>query len=177
MIRWMLKDDLDAVAELEQLSFSIPWSYENLEQGLSNGLDQYLVWEENGMAAGYINFRILAGEGEIERVAVHPLLRGRGFGRKLMEAMVEYASGQGVRDITLSLAALPLACSTKRSPWGTGASSMMMKRSSLFSHARTAGKYAGISFKVQKRASSIFLRPGPATSLFQTKRKLAFRPA
>ena len=103
MIRWMLKDDLDAVAELEQLSFSIPWSYENLEQGLSNGLDQYLVWEENGMAAGYINFRILAGEGEIERVAVHPLLRGRGFGRKLMEAMVEYASGQGVRDITLDV--------------------------------------------------------------------------
>ncbi len=97
------KDDLDAVAELEQLSFSIPWSYENLEQGLSNGLDQYLVWEENGMAAGYINFRILAGEGEIERVAVHPLLRGRGFGRKLMEAMVEYASGQGVRDITLDV--------------------------------------------------------------------------
>ena len=103
MIRWMLKDDLDAVAELEQLSFSIPWSYENLEQGLSNGLDQYLVWEENGMAAGHINFRILAGEGEIERVAVHPLLRGRGFGRKLMEAMVEYASGQGVRDITLDV--------------------------------------------------------------------------
>ena len=103
MIRWMLKDDLDAVAELEQLSFSIPWSYENLEQGLSNGLDQYLVWEENGMAAGYINFRILAGEREIERVAVHPLLRGRGFGRKLMEAMVEYASGQGVRDITLDV--------------------------------------------------------------------------
>lgn len=103
MIRWMLKDDLDAVAELEQLSFSIPWSYENLEQGLSNGLDQYLVWEENGMAAGYINFRIRAGEGEIERVAVHPLLRGRGFGRKLMEAMVEYASGQGVRDITLDV--------------------------------------------------------------------------
>ena len=103
MIRWLLKDDLDAVAELEQLSFSIPWSYENLEQGLSNGLDQYLVWEENGMAAGYINFRILAGEGEIERVAVHPLLRGRGFGRKLMEAMVEYASGQGVRDITLDV--------------------------------------------------------------------------
>lgn len=103
MIRWMLKDDLDAVAELEQLSFSIPWSYENLEQGLSNGLDQYLVWEENGMAAGYINFRILAGEGEIERVAVHPLLRGRGFGRKLMEAMVEYASGQGIRDITLDV--------------------------------------------------------------------------
>ena len=101
MIRWMLKDDLDAVAELEQLSFSIPWSYENLEQGLSNGLDQYLVWEENGMAAGYINFRIRAGE--IERVAVHPLLRGRGFGRKLMEAMVEYASGQGVRDITLDV--------------------------------------------------------------------------
>lgn len=103
MVRWMRKDDLDAVAEVEQLSFSIPWSYDTLKEGLSNGLDQYLVWEENGIAAGYINFRILAGEGEIERVAVHPLMRGRGYGRKLMEAMTEYASSQGVADITLDV--------------------------------------------------------------------------
>lgn len=103
MVRWMRKDDLDAVAELEQLSFSIPWSYETLKEGLSNGLDQYLVWEENGIAAGYINFRILAGEGEVERVAVHPLMRGRGFGRKLMDAMAEYTSSQGVTAITLEV--------------------------------------------------------------------------
>lgn len=105
MIRWMRKDDLDAVAELEQLSFSVPWSYESLEQGLSNGLDLYLVWEENGIAAGYINFRILTGEGEVQRVAVHPLLRGRGLGRKLMEAMAEYTSSQGITDLTLEVRA------------------------------------------------------------------------
>ena len=93
MVRWMREEDLDAVAELEQLSFSIPWSYE------------YLIFEENGKAAGYLNFRILAGEGEIERVAVHPQWRGRGFGRKLMEAMVEYASSQGVAEITLDVRA------------------------------------------------------------------------
>lgn len=103
MVRWMRKDDLDAVAELEQLSFSVPWSYETLKEGLSNGLDQYLVWEENGIAAGYINFRILAGEGEVERVAVHPLMRGRGFGRKLMDAMAEYTSSQGVTAVTLEV--------------------------------------------------------------------------
>ena len=44
MIRWMLKDDLDAVAELEQLSFSIPWSYENLEQGLWQGRVRSRGW-------------------------------------------------------------------------------------------------------------------------------------
>lgn len=103
MVRWMRKDDLDAVAELEQLSFSVPWSYETLKEGLSNGLDLYLVWEENGIAAAYVNFRILAGEGEIERVAVHPLFRGRGFGRKLMDAVAEYTSSQGVTEITLEV--------------------------------------------------------------------------
>ncbi len=103
MVRWMREEDLDAVAELEQLSFSIPWSREVLRQGFGGDLDQYLIFEENGKAAGYLNFRILAGEGEIERVAVHPQWRGRGFGRKLMEAMVEYASSQGVAEITLDV--------------------------------------------------------------------------
>ena len=103
MVRWMHKDYLDAVAELEQLSFSVPWSYKTLKEGLSNGLDLYLVWEENGIAAAYVNFRILAGEGEIERVAVHPLFRGRGFGRKLMDAVAEYTSSQGVMEITLEV--------------------------------------------------------------------------
>ncbi len=99
----MNKEDLEAVAELERLCFSVPWSFSVLEQGFSNGLDHYIVVEQYGNVAGYANFRIVAGEGEIERVAVHPEMRRQGFGRKLMERMVEYAKSQGVEDMTLDV--------------------------------------------------------------------------
>ena len=105
MVRWMDEKDLDAVAELEQLSFSVPWSRRLLEQGVLGGLDYYLIMEQEGAVAGYLNFRIVAGEGEIERVAVHPQMRGRGFGRKLMEAMEEFAVSKGVTDMTLDVRA------------------------------------------------------------------------
>lgn len=103
MVRWVNKDDLEAVAELERLCFSIPWSQAVLEEGFSNGLDRYVVAEQDGAVVGYANFRIVAGEGEIERVAVHPDMRRRGHGRKLMEAMVEYSRSQGVTDMTLDV--------------------------------------------------------------------------
>lgn len=103
MVRRMRREDLDAVAEIERLSFSLPWSRSMLEQGISNDLDHYLIIEKWGQLAGYINFRFLAGEGEIERIAVHPRFRGQGLGRKLMEAMEEYGKSQGVTDITLEV--------------------------------------------------------------------------
>lgn len=105
MIRWMDEKDLDAVAEIEKLSFSVPWSKRLLEQGLFSDLDYFLIVELEGRVAGYLNFRILAGEGEIERVAVHPQMRGRGFGRKLMEAMAEFSALKGVTDMTLDVRA------------------------------------------------------------------------
>lgn len=54
---------------------------------------------------GYANLRILAGEGEIERIAVDPAMRRHGVGRKLMEAMAAFASGEGVGDMTLEVRA------------------------------------------------------------------------
>ena len=103
MVRRMCKEDLDAVEEIEQLSFSVPWSRSMLTQGFLSALDHYLIIEKEGQPAGYINFRFLAGEGEIERIAVHPRFRGQGLGRKLMEAMEEYGESRGVTDFTLEV--------------------------------------------------------------------------
>ena len=103
MVRWVNRADLEAVAGLEELCFSIPWSRSAIEEAFSNELYRFVAVEERGSVVGYANFRIVADEGEIERVAVHPDSRRRGYGRKLMEAMVDYSRKKGVRDMTLDV--------------------------------------------------------------------------
>ena len=103
MVRWVNRADLEAVAGLEELCFSIPWSRSGIEEAFSNELYRFVAVEEKGSVVGYANFRMVADEGEIERVAVHPDFRRRGYGRKLMEAMVDYSRKKGVRDMTLDV--------------------------------------------------------------------------
>ena len=72
MIRRMEERDLAAVAELEKLCFSEHWSYHILESGIHSPYDVYYVFEQEGKILGYCNLRVLAGEGEVQRIAVHP---------------------------------------------------------------------------------------------------------
>lgn len=104
-IRLMERRDLDPVAGLEEVSFSEPWSWRLLEEGLSCPWDTYWVAEEEEDVIGYAALRILAGEGEIQRIAVHPSYRRQGVGKKLMEEMTSFATNQGVGDITLEVRA------------------------------------------------------------------------
>lgn len=103
MVRWVSREDLEAVARREELCFSIPWSKNAIEEAFSNELYRFVAVEEKGSVVGHANFRMVADEGEIERVAVHPDFRRRGYGRKLMEAMVDYSRKKGVRDMTLDV--------------------------------------------------------------------------
>lgn len=102
-VRLMEDRDLNAAAWLEQISFSQPWSFSLLKEGLLGGLDTYFVVEEGLGVTGYCCLRIIAGEGEIQRLAVDPQARRAGMGKKLMEAMVDFAIDQGVKDITLEV--------------------------------------------------------------------------
>ena len=102
-IRPMTAGDLHPVWRLEQQCFSDPWSMKLLADSLAGQYDRFFVAETEGRICGYGNLRIIAGEGEIERIAVDSRFRGRGIGRKLMERMEESAGEEGVRDITLEV--------------------------------------------------------------------------
>ena len=103
MIRPMEERDLPAVAELEKLCFSENWSYSILESGIHSPYDVYYVFDQDEKVLGYCNLRVLAGEGEVQRIAVHPDCRRLGIGRKMMDAMVEYAIREGVYAISLEV--------------------------------------------------------------------------
>lgn len=91
MIRRMTEADLEQVAELEQVCFSEPWSYALLKEGLPVVYDVYFVAVQEEQVQGYAVLRVLAGEGEIQRIAVLPACRKLGLGSELMAAMVTYA--------------------------------------------------------------------------------------
>ena len=105
VIRSMQKEDLPSVAGLEEQCFTVPWPENLLSQCLDSPLDQVWVLEEEGGIAGYCNLRIVAGEGELMRIAVHPAKRGRGYARELMEELEKHASENGAQSLSLEVRA------------------------------------------------------------------------
>ena len=71
-IRLMEEKDVKQVEQVEKQCFSVPWSEHILKDGLTGRFDTYLVWEKGGIIAGYCALRVLADEGEIQRIAVLP---------------------------------------------------------------------------------------------------------
>ena len=103
MIRKMESRDLEQVAELEKVCFSEAWSWKRLEAGIHSPYDVYYVFEQDEQILGYCNLRILAGEGEIQRIAVLPPFRRLGVARKLMDAMVDFAVENKAAAVTLEV--------------------------------------------------------------------------
>lgn len=105
-IRRMTFDDIAALVQIENQCFSDAWSEKMISELADSAWDEVWVQEdENGDLTGYINFRFIAGEGELMRIAVLPKARGRGYSRKLMDVMVKSASRNAVSDITLEVRA------------------------------------------------------------------------
>ena len=94
-VRRMEAGDLLRAAALEQSSFSQPWSEKLLAEGLNSPLDTYFVCTCENEIAGYCVLRVLADEGELQRIAVFSEYRRQGVGRKLMEAMLAAAREDG----------------------------------------------------------------------------------
>ncbi|GLC82575.1 ribosomal protein S18-alanine N-acetyltransferase [Lacrimispora brassicae] len=103
MVHEMGPEDVFGVSEIEQICFSDPWSLESVKEGLESSLDTWLVLEEGGGLFGYCVFRIIAGEGELLRIAVLPEYRGRGLSKKLMDRLVEYSIKKGVKSMSLEV--------------------------------------------------------------------------
>ena len=80
--------DLPAVRALELECFSDAWSEKLLQDLLTSSWDKVWVLKEDETVCGYSNFRVIAGEGELMRIAVHGACRGRGYGRLLMERLL-----------------------------------------------------------------------------------------
>ena len=105
MIVKMNESHVKAVAELEKICFSDPWSENSVASELKNKLALWLVAEEEGRVAGYIGSQTCGDESDVMNVAVHPDFRRRGIAENLVNGLVEELKAIESRCLTLEVRA------------------------------------------------------------------------
>lgn len=104
IFRDMALEDLDQIMILEELCFSVPWSRESFESEITkNDLAHYIVLEIDGKIVGYGGVWYIMDEGHITNVAIHSDYRKRGFGKKLVQAIIEKSLEHNINHMTLEV--------------------------------------------------------------------------
>lgn len=107
-IRKMQITDVQAVLEIDRLSFPIPWSKNTYRYEIEENRSSYLHVLEvphNGQnrIVGYVGFWFIIDEAHISTIAVHPNFRGRGLGELLLQWALNKTYDLGARLITLEV--------------------------------------------------------------------------
>ncbi|HEY7446080.1 MAG TPA: ribosomal protein S18-alanine N-acetyltransferase [Vicinamibacterales bacterium] len=100
--------DLEAVLEIEAMSFTNPWTREMYLREMDNPRVShiYLVRVEtaDGAAvAGFCSFWLVFDELHINNLAIHPMYRRRGIGTALLQHAMRTAARLGARRATLEV--------------------------------------------------------------------------
>lgn len=93
---------------------------------LSPGFEFYLCHAPEGAVAGCCGLALKDGYGEVKRMYLHPQMRGRGFGRAMLDHLIKRAEALGLPALRLEVGihqpealALYTACGfTQTGPFG-----------------------------------------------------------
>ncbi|MDE6748987.1 MAG: ribosomal protein S18-alanine N-acetyltransferase [Lachnospiraceae bacterium] len=102
-IRMMELADVERISELEEETFSMPWSRDAFKEMIEKEDARYYVAELNGQVVGGCGVLLIAGEGNITNVVIDKNLRNRGIGTKLLQFMIEDGYMNGLNAFTLEV--------------------------------------------------------------------------
>ena len=104
VLRRMTISDVPAVHRLEQAIFSMPWSEKDFVYEMTeNKVARYLVIEETGEIIAFAGAHIILDQAHVTNIAVRQDCRGRGLGRMITRALMQYASNLGAEYLTLEV--------------------------------------------------------------------------
>lgn len=95
--------DVSALAELERVCFSDPWTEKGIRETIQYETARAFVAQVSDRVVGYVMARISGEEGEILDLAVLPEERRRGIGRRLIAAVWNALQSEGVRELFLEV--------------------------------------------------------------------------
>ena len=104
MIRKMTVDDVPAVLELDQKSFSLPWPERSFRFELTdNPASRCWVAELDGKIVGMLVVWLIVDEAHVATVATHPEYRRQGIGKRLLAHALRLIMRDGARSSFLEV--------------------------------------------------------------------------
>ncbi|MFA6849629.1 MAG: ribosomal protein S18-alanine N-acetyltransferase [Selenomonadaceae bacterium] len=101
--RKMVKEDAAGVEIVEKASFGMPWSRQSFWEAAVNKDAYYLLALDKNEIIGYAGTWLVADEAHIMNVAIAPMHRTMGLGRKMMEELIRIVKEKGVTAMTLEV--------------------------------------------------------------------------
>jgi ribosomal-protein-alanine N-acetyltransferase len=103
-IRKMTVEDVPAVVELDQKSFSLPWPERSFRFELTdNPASRCWVAELDGKVVGMIVVWLIVNEAHVATVATHPDYRRQGIGKRLLSHALLNLMREGARSSFLEV--------------------------------------------------------------------------
>lgn len=94
---------LDEIDLIENESFKDPWSKNAYSDEIKNSVANYKVITVDDKCIAYGGFWKILDEGHITNICVKKEFRKKGYGKMLMDALIQEAKNQGVRAMTLEV--------------------------------------------------------------------------
>jgi ribosomal-protein-alanine N-acetyltransferase len=97
--------DLDAIMEIDQLSFPVPWERQSFADELSRSWARLQVLREasSGRVVAFCNYWLVAGEMHILNIAVHPQARRQGHAAHVLRLILAEAKNRHVDKLSLEV--------------------------------------------------------------------------
>lgn len=92
--REMQIDDLDAVIQIETVNFPFPWTVGNFKDSINSG-HICLVLEIDELMIGYAILMMVLDEAHLLNISVSVDWKGKGWGRHLLNHMMQISREQG----------------------------------------------------------------------------------
>ncbi|MCK3654460.1 ribosomal-protein-alanine N-acetyltransferase [Pasteurellaceae bacterium Macca] len=102
MIEPVLANDFDRLFEIEQQAHLVPWSKGTL---LNNQGERYLNLKlsQPGQIVAFAICQSVLDEATLFNIAVAPAFQGKGYGKRLLKALIEQLKTQGVQTLWLEV--------------------------------------------------------------------------
>jgi ribosomal-protein-alanine N-acetyltransferase len=95
-IRRMMAEDVPAVAELDRISFSLPWTERSFHfEVTSNPASRCWVAEQGGRIIGVVVAWLLLDEVHIATIATNPEFRRQGIAQALLAHVLKLGANEG----------------------------------------------------------------------------------
>jgi len=104
-IRAIREEDVRQIHEIETLCFPMPWSEESILHDVKeNAVARWLVLDNGeGRVLAYAGMWFVLDEAHVCNVAVHPECRRMGYGRRIMDALMNLAKENSMTLMTLEV--------------------------------------------------------------------------